>query len=137
MGKWLLLALAILVLLGGPLGRGLHPAADWLAAQPQLGDTFAHVDPDTRQDALSLLFLFVFGAPPALLVALGLLTVLLGVLVEIMRPAARALALPDGAARAAVVLAVVVVVWVTHHAWIARSLWALGILARAYRTVVS
>jgi hypothetical protein len=130
------LALSLLVvwLSGTPL---VDRVVDRLAAQPQLGQTLGRADLDTRTDALTLLFLCTFAAPLAVAGAVGTATLLLAVLVEAVRPATRALALPDRATRATIALAVGSAAWLARDAWLPRSLWVLGLLARAYRVAVT
>jgi hypothetical protein len=106
---------------------------DRLAAQPQLGDTLGRADLDARMDALTLLFFCTFAAPFALAVAAAAAAFLLAVLVEAARPASRALAMPETATRATIALAVGSAAWLARDAWLPRSLWVLGVLARAYR----
>ncbi|SRR5712691_4416907 len=130
----LVLTLLVLWLSGTPL---VDRVVDGLAAQPQLGDTLVRADLDTRTDALTLLFFCTFAAPLALAVAVGAVAFLLAVLVEAARPAMRALALPDRATRATIAVAVGSAAWLARDAWLPRSLWVLGMLARAYRVVVT
>ena len=138
MGRRLLLVLGITALLSWQIGTGpVHRLIDWLAAQPQLGDTLAGTDLGTREDAVSLLFLSTFGAPLALGVAAAIVTFVLTALAEAVRPAVRALALPDTAATITVLIALALSAWLIRDAWLPRSLWMLGVLARAYRVVIA
>jgi len=130
----LVLTLLVVWLSGTPL---VDRMVDRLAAQPQLGQTLVRADLDTRTDALTILFFCTFAAPLAVVVAMGTGAFLLAVLVEAARPATRALAVPDGATRATIALAVGSAAWLARDAWLPRSLWVLGLLARAYRVVVT
>jgi hypothetical protein len=133
---WLMVVLSLFViwLSGTPLADRV---VDWLAAQPQLGDTLTTASPGAREQALSLLFLCTFAAPFGLIVVAGLAGVLLALLVDAARPAARALALGETAARATVMVALASAAWLARDAWLPRSLWMLGLLARAYRVAVT
>ena len=110
--QWLLLFGGLLygtIYMGILQPRGI---AAWFANQPEVSRAFS--DPNFgRADALILLFSTLFLGPLALL------------------------RLPDWLATAGVLLAVVTVLWTQSTVWLPKSIWFLGLLARACRIVVS
>ena len=56
---------------------------------------------------------------------------------EAVAPAARALSLPCWTATAFALLALGGLAYAERGVWLSRSLWALGVVARAWRTVAS
>src|SRR5204862_6058731 len=61
----------------------------------------------------------------------------LGLLSEVLAPAARALSLPRWTATVFAVLALGGFAYAERGLWLTRSLWALEVVARAWRTVAS
>lgn len=61
----------------------------------------------------------------------------LGLMSEAVAPAARALSMPRWTATAFATLALVGLAYVERGVWLWRSVWALGAVARAWRTIGS
>jgi hypothetical protein len=88
-------------------------------------------------EALILLFYCTFLGPVVLLAATAVVVTALGLVSEALAPAARALSLPRWTATAFAVLALGGFVYAERTLWLGRSLWAVEIVARAWRTVAS
>jgi hypothetical protein len=136
MHQWLILFGALLyatIYLGVLDPRGL---AAWFASRPEVAQAFG--DPHFgRADALILLFSTLFLGPLALLAGLLGLVFLLAVLGGFMLPVVRWFRLPDWLATGMVLGAVIAAIWSQTEVWLPRSLWFLGLLARACRIVVN
>lgn len=134
--QWLLLFGALLY---GTIYMGvLQPQgiAAWFANQPEVSRAFS--DPNFgRADALILLFSTLFLGPLALLLGLIVMVFLLAVFGGFLLPIVRWFNMPDWLATAAVLGAVVTVLWMQSPLWLPKSIWFLGLLARACRIVVS
>jgi hypothetical protein len=134
--QWLILFGAFLyaaVYLGVLEPRGI---AAWFANQPEVSRAFT--DPNFgRADALILLFSTLFLGPLAALLGLLVLVFVLAVFGGFLLPVVRWFRLPDWVATAAVLGGVMTVAWIQTEIWLPRSLWFLGLLARACRIVVS
>jgi len=134
--QWLLLFGALLygtIYMGVLEPRGI---AAWFANQPEVSRAFS--DPNFgRADALILLFSTLFLGPLALLLGLIVLVFLLAVFGGVLLPIVRWLRMPDWLATAAVLGGVVTVLWMQSPLWLPKSIWFLGLLARACRIVVS
>jgi hypothetical protein len=134
--QWFLLFGALLygtIYMGVLEPRGI---AAWFANQPEVSRAFS--DPNFgRADALILLFSTLFLGPLALLLGLIVLVFLLAVFGGFLLPIVRWFRLPDWLATAAVLGAVVTVLWTQSASWLPKSMWFLGLLARACRIVVS
>ena len=134
--QWLLLFGALLY---GTIYMGvLQPQgiAAWFANQPEVSRAFS--DPNFgRADALILLFSTLFLGPLALLMGLIVLVFLLAVFGGFLLPIVRWFRMPDWLATAAVLVGVVTVLWMQSPLWLPKSMWFLGLLARACRIVVS
>ena len=134
--QWLLLFGGLLygtIYMGILQPRGI---AAWFADQPEVSRAFS--DPNFgRADALILLFSTLFLGPLALLLGLIALVFLLAVFGGFLLPIVRWFRLPDWLATAAVLLAVVTVLWTQSTVWLPKSIWFLGLLARACRIVIS
>jgi len=110
--------------------------AAWFAARPEVAKAFA--DPDFRRaDALILLFSTLFLGPLALLLGLLMLIFVLAVFGGFLLPVMRWFHLPDWLASAVVLTGVVAALWMRTDIWLPRSLWFMGLLARACRIIVS
>jgi len=108
----------------------------WFAARPEVAKAFA--DPDFRRaDALILLFSTLFLGPLALLLGLLILIFVLAVFGGFLLPVMRWFHLPDWVATAMVLAGVIAAMWLQSDAWLPRSLWFMGLLARACRIVVN
>jgi hypothetical protein len=108
----------------------------WLVNQPEVAKAFS--DPNFgRADAFILLFSTLFLGPLALLLALLTLIFVLAVFGGFLLPVVRWLRMPDWFATAIVLVGVIAAVWVNSDLWLPRSLWLLGLLARACRIVIS
>ena len=133
---WLILIGALLygTIYAGMLDvRGI---AAWFANRPEVAKAFS--DPDFgRADALILVFSTLFLGPLALLLGLLLLIFVLAVFGGFLLPIVRWLRLPDWFATGMVLGGVIAAMWVHSDAWLPRSLWFVGLLARACRIVVS
>jgi hypothetical protein len=134
--QWFILLGAMLyaaIYLGVIEPRGI---AAWFADQPEVSRAFS--DPNFgRADALILLFSTLFLGPLAALLGLLALVFMLAVFGGFLLPIVRWLRLPDWVATASVFAGVVVVAWIQVDLWLPRSLWFMGLLARACRIVVS
>jgi len=110
--------------------------AAWFAARPEVAKAFA--DPDFRRaDALILLFSTLFLGPLALLLGLLMLIFVLAVFGGFLLPVMRWFHLPDWLASAVVLTGVGAALWMRTDVWLPRSLWFMGLLARACRIIVS
>jgi hypothetical protein len=132
-----------LILLGGLLYATIYlgviePRAIgvWFATQPDVSRAFS--DPNFgRADALILLFSTLFLGPLALLFGLIMLVFVLAVFGGFLLPIVRWFRMPDWIATIAVMGGVVTVAWLQSELWLPKSMWFLGLLARACRIVVS
>ena len=108
----------------------------WLASRPGVATAFQ--DPNFgRADALILMFGTLFFAPFALVIALVFLIFALAILGGLVLPVVRWFGLPDWLATAMALLTVVVVAYTERGAWVPKSLWLLGVLARACLVVLA
>jgi hypothetical protein len=134
--QWLILFGALLygtIYMGILEPRGI---AAWFANQPEVSRAFS--DPNFgRADALILLFSTLFLGPLALLLGLLALVFLLAVFGGFLLPIVRWFQMPDWIATVGVLGAVVAVMWTQSALWLPKSMWFLGLLARACRIVVS
>jgi hypothetical protein len=134
--QWMILFGALLygtIYMGVLDVRGI---AAWFAGQPEVARAFA--DPHFgRADALILLFSTLFLGPLALLLGLLGLVFVLAVFGGCLLPVVRWLRLPDWLATIAVLGSVVTMAWLQSELWLPKSMWFLGLLARACRIVVS
>jgi hypothetical protein len=133
---WLI---AIGALVYGTIYAGLidvRGIAAWFANRPEVARAFS--DPHFgRADALILLFSTLFLGPLALFIGLLLLVFVLAVFGGFLLPIVRWFRLPDWFASALVLGGVVAALWVHSDLWLPRSLWFMGLLARACRIVIS
>ena len=114
----------------------LRGIAAWLAARPEVSRAFS--DPNFgRADALILVFSTLFLGPLALFLALMALIFVLAVFGGFLLPIVRWFRMPDWIATAAVLSGVAGVAWMQSELWLPRSLWFLGLLARACRIVIN
>jgi len=136
MHQWLILLGALLygvIYMGVLEPRGI---AAWFANQREVARAFS--DPNFgRGDALILLFSTLFLGPLALLLGLMALVFLLAVFGGFLLPIVRWFRLPDWVATASVLGGVVTALWLQSEMWLPRSMWFIGLLARACRVVVS
>jgi hypothetical protein len=134
--QWLILFGAVLY---GTIYLGvLEPRsiAAWFANQPSVSLAFS--EPNFgRADALILLFSTLFLGPLAMLFGVLALVFVLAVFGGFLLPIVRWFRLPDWIATATVLGGVVTLAWMETELWLPRSLWFLGLLARACRIVVS
>jgi hypothetical protein len=108
----------------------------WFASRPEVSQAFA--DPHFgRADALILVFSTLFLAPFALFVALVLMIFAVAMLGGFVLPLVRWFSLPDWMATGLVLLTVGVVAWAQSELWLPRSLWFLGLLARAWKIILA
>jgi hypothetical protein len=111
-----------------------HELFAWLANRPDVADAFR--EPHFgRADALILVFSTLFLGPFALLFALAVLIVALALLGGFVLPVVRWFSLPDWSATAIVAGGLGTVAYVESGIWLPRSLWFMGLLARACRIV--
>ena len=133
---WLVLIGAIVY---GTIYAGMldvRGVAAWFANQPEVAKAFS--DPNFgRADALILLFSTLFLGPLALVLGALALIFVLAVFGGFLLPVVRWFRLPDWFASALVVGGVVTALWLHTDAWLPRSLWVLGLIARACRIVIS
>jgi len=107
-----------------------------LANQPEVAKAFG--DPNFgRADAFILLFSTLFLGPLALLLGVLVLIFVLAVFGGFLLPVVRWLHLPDWCATALVLAGVMAAVGLNSELWMPRSLWFLGLLARACRIVAA
>jgi hypothetical protein len=136
MHQWLILLGGLLyavVYLGVVEPRGI---AAWFANQPEVSRAFS--DPNFgRADALILLFSTLFLGPLAMLLGLLALVFVLAIFGGFLLPIVRWFRLPDWIATVSVLGGVIAVLWSQTDLWLPKSLWFLGLLARACRIVVS
>jgi hypothetical protein len=134
--QWLILLGGLLyavVYLGVVEPRGI---AAWFANQPEVSRAFS--DPNFgRADALILLFSTLFLGPLAMLLGLLALVFVLAIFGGFLLPIVRWFRLPDWVATVSVLGGVVTLLWLQTDLWLPKSLWFLGLLARACRIVVS
>ena len=110
--------------------------AAWFASRPEVAKAFA--DPDFgRADALILLFSALFLGPLAVLLGGLMLIFVLAVFGGFLLPVMRWFHLPDWLATAMVMGGVVTALWMHSDAWLPRSLWFVGLLARACRIMIT
>ena len=110
--------------------------AAWFANQPEVSKAFS--EPNFgRADALILVFSTLFLGPLALLLGLLTLVFVLAVFGGFLLPIMRWFRLPDWFATLSVLGGVVTAMWVYSDLWLPRSLWFVGMLARACKIVVS
>ena len=110
--------------------------AAWFANRPEVAKAFS--DPNFgRGDALILVFSTLFLGPLALLLGLLLLVFVLAVFGGFLLPIMRWFRMPDWFATVAVLGGVVAALWVYSDLWLPRSLWFMGLLARACKIVIS
>jgi len=110
--------------------------AAWFANRPEVAKAFS--DPNFgRADAIILVFSTLFLGPLALLLGLLLLVFVLAVLGGFLLPVMRWFRMPDWFATVAVLGGVVAALWVYSDLWLPRSLWFMGLLARACKIVIS
>ena len=114
----------------------LRGAASYLANRPEVSQAFT--EPHFgRADAIILVFSTLFLGPLALLLGLMALVFLLAVFGGFLLPIVRWFRLPDWVATASVLGGVVTALWLQSEMWLPRSMWFIGLLARACRVVVS
>jgi hypothetical protein len=134
--QWVVLAGAVLyatIYLGVLDLRGIAAS---LASRPEVARAFN--DPDFgRADALILVFSTLFLGPLALFLALLALIFVLAVFGGFLLPVVRWCRMPDWIATASVLTGVAAVAWMQSDLWLPRSLWFMGLLARACRIVIS
>jgi hypothetical protein len=110
--------------------------AAWFANRPEVAKAFS--DPNFgRGDALILVFSTLFLGPLAMLLGLLLLVFVLAVFGGFLLPIMRWFRMPDWFATATVLGGVVAAMWVYSDLWLPRSLWFMGLLARACKIVIS
>jgi len=110
--------------------------AAWFANRPEVAKAFS--DPNFgRGDALILVFSTLFLGPLAVLLGLLLLVFVLAVFGGFLLPIMRWFRMPDWFATVAVLGGVVAALWVYSDLWLPRSLWFMGLLARACKIVIS
>ena len=110
--------------------------AGWFANRPEVAKAFS--DPNFgRGDALILVFSTLFLGPLALLLALLTLIFVLAVFGGFLLPIVRWFRLPDWFATALVLAGVVTAAWLNSDVWLPRSIWFVGMLARACRIVIT
>ncbi len=110
--------------------------AIYFAGRPEVAQAFA--DPQFgRADALILVFSTLFLAPFALFVALVLIIFSIAMLGGFVLPVVRWFSLPDWTATGFVLLVGSLTAWMQSDQWLPRSLWFLGLLARAWKVILA
>jgi hypothetical protein len=108
----------------------------WFANRPEVSQAFA--DPHFgRADALILVFSTLFLAPFALFIAAVLLIFAVAMLGGFVLPIVRWFSLPDWMATALVMVTVGIAAYAQSELWLPRSLWFIGLLARAWKIVLA
>jgi len=108
----------------------------WFANRPEVAKAFS--EPHFgRADAIILVFSALFLGPLALLLALLTLIFVLAVFGGFLLPIVRWFRLPDWFATALVLGGVVTAAWLNSDVWLPRSIWFVGMLARACRIVIT
>ncbi|HEV8586435.1 MAG TPA: hypothetical protein VGT02_15825 [Methylomirabilota bacterium] len=108
----------------------------WFAARPEVSQAFA--DPHFgRADALILVFSTLFLAPFALFVGMVLLIFAVAMLGGFVLPVVRWFSMPDWMATALVIAVVSITAWAQSELWLPRSLWFIGLLARAWKIILT
>lgn len=134
--QWLILGGAMLYALLYMGVLDLRGIAASLANRPEVSRAFS--DPNFgRADAFILLFSTLFLGPLALFLGLLVLVFVLAVFGGFLLPVVRWFRVPDWVATAGVLGGIVVAAWAYSDMWVPRSLWFLGLLARACRIVIS
>ena len=133
---WLILIGALVY---GTIYAGMldvHGIVAWFASRPEVAKAFA--DPNFgRADAIILVFSALFLGPLALLLGLLMLIFVLAVFGGFLLPIVRWFHLPDWFATALVLGGVVTAAWMNTDFWLPRSIWFVGMLARACRIVIT
>jgi len=107
----------------------------WLANRPAVATAF-HDQALDRADAMVLLFGSLFLAPFAIMVGLVALIFAMGIFGGLVLPVVRWFTLPDWFATVIAALAVSALAYIERGTWVPRSLWVLGLLARACLVVI-
>lgn len=142
LSSWRLLHWVILVgaALYGTVYVGLipppHTLMSWLASRPEVVTAF-HDPHFGRADALILVFGTLFLGPLALLVALVFVVFAMAMLGGFLLPVMRWFRLPDWFATVTVLAMLGLVAYVERELWLPKSLWFLGLLARACRVMLA
>ena len=111
-------------------------ATVWFATRPEVSQAFS--EPHFgRADALILVFSTLFLAPFALFIALVLLVFAIAMVGGFVLPVVRWLSLPDWIATAVVIVGGGMAAWVQSAHWLPRSVWFLGLLARAWKVILA
>ena len=130
---WALLLMATLLL---AWSTGLFvPVEQWLASlagNPEVRDRFN--DPYYgRVDALTTLLSFVVLSPFAALIIIGAFTFTLLIVAVLLEPLLRTFQLPDWVALPVVLAGSACGVWAASGFWVPQSLYALGLVIKAWR----
>ena len=114
----------------------LRGVASYMANRPEVSQAFT--EPHFgRADAIILVFSTLFLGPLALGIGLLALIFVLAVFGGFLLPVVRWFKLPDWVATATVMVGVIAVAWIESDAWMPKSIWFLGLLARACRIVIN
>jgi hypothetical protein len=114
----------------------LRGIAVWFANRPEVAKAFA--DPNFgRADAIILVFSTLFLGPLAMLLGLLMLIFVLAVFGGFLLPVVRWFRLPDWVATMMVLCGVITAAWINSDAWLPRSIWFVGLLARACKIVIT
>jgi hypothetical protein len=107
-----------------------------MANRPEVSNAFS--EPHFgRADAIILVFSTLFLGPLALAIGLLALVFVLAVCGGFLLPVVRWFRMPDWIATVTVMVGVAAVAWVESEAWVPRSIWFIGLLARACRIVIN
>jgi hypothetical protein len=113
-----------------------HDVMSYLASRPEV--LYAFREPHFgRADALILVFSTLFLGPLALVIALVFLVFVMAVLGGFLIPAVRWFGMPEWVANVLTLGVVTTVAYVGRDAWMPKTFWFLGLLARACRIVLA
>jgi len=108
----------------------------WFADRPEVAKAFS--EPHFgRADAIILVFSTLFLGPLVLLLGLLTLIFVLAVFGGFLLPIVRWFRMPDWFATALVLGGVITAAWMNSEVWLPRSIWFVGMLARACRIVIT
>lgn len=137
-GRWLLLLLGILILATYLAVRsvgGVPEALQWLEAKSGAGGVFQQPG-SVRGEGFFVLLAFLLLMPFATLVGVFLALFVLVVLAGTLAPVGRLLGLPNWALTTLVGAGLAGLAYAEHGVWLPWALWAVGVVASAFLSVL-